>query len=519
MWKKMIFSAVFTSIFLYASALSAQTVGTADSISLNFAPHYGAPVADSFYGFDGVRVDGKYWNNITDAAGRTQYSSHNAVDNGESGNWYYNSNRNYTEPNVLQVQNNYGNPYSLGGLWSATNVYTCRTSRPSTTDNAILYHGYLDDGVLDDQHPATIKMDVPYFQYDLYYYPSVDNDTSRFRSVNVNGSFYTSQDGATTVVGDSSDFWGNASTVRKSNDVVIEEGVNMLRISGLTAPRLEITGQNKIDGPPALRGSVAALQVVNTAASYSAWISADETLGALTWKNDLTGDTGSWSNDFSLVRLISDAGSHTITAGGEKMDSLMIVNGVNSDATSAGTTTLGGGTLNVGTLSKVGGDFTLGGGTLAADRIQFSLKQTGGTLAPGGVGEIGKTEIFGDYTITGGGITLDVLTASIYDSISATGKISADSATEIYLNLLNGFSLNEGDELVLFTGGETENLGNFSLAQALEDYWRLEIQGNSLIATLYNSPLGNGGENGVPEPATWALMLLGAAAVVCLRRR
>ena len=184
-----------------------------------------------------------------------------------------------------------------------------------------------------------------------------------------------------------------------------------------------------------------------------------------------------------------------------------------------GTTTLTGDAyLKAGTLQKAGNLsslFNFIGGTLTVDNVTFALDQNGGILAPGGIGFAGTTSITGDYSITAGTIQMEIFSDILWDTLFASDNITLAPGVLDVLLLCD--SLTEGDTFQLFT--TTDNMFPWEsdmLSAASREYWDVTRNPGEII---YRGGLTPSGGDDVPEPATWALMLLGGAAMVGMRLR
>ncbi|MBR0190918.1 MAG: autotransporter-associated beta strand repeat-containing protein [Thermoguttaceae bacterium] len=233
------------------------------SISINFAPQYGAPTGGDL---GAVPVNYQYWNNA--GTGRNTTINTTSADM-------------INQSGSMDLVSNTGEATGVSGTWNANNTYRYTNARPSTTNNAILYFGYLDDGGANQR----FNMTSPFFTYDIYYYAATDSDVATpHRYVTINSASYTGGSNG-TVTGSS--HWG---TRVAGNIASLTEGVNYLRVSS-TDPQITVQGSSN-DGQKH-RGSFAALQIVNTANSQSMTTPENSlVLANGVWTNDLTGATG-----------------------------------------------------------------------------------------------------------------------------------------------------------------------------------------------------------------------------------
>ena len=64
-------------------------------------------------------------------------------------------------------------------------------------------------------------------------------------------------------------------------------------------------------------------------------------------------------------------------------------------------------------------------------------------------------------------------------------------------------------------GYENDSFWNALLTPESDSYWDLFVRGNTVYASIY----GDVPSPGVPEPSTWALLVLGVAGLMYLRKR
>lgn len=240
----------------------------ADSISINFGANTAARQTNSTdnigLSFGAIPVIGANWND---------------------------SNQANPAASVLALKNNAGHSYLSNAVW------TCRGLYQIDSAGQTILKGYLDENAATI---ITASVEIPYFEYDVYAYASTDNVNTKFHSMIINGAQYTYADGMTQL---GTTTWGDSN----SRDT-LTEGENYLHVKGQTSQAFTFRagGGNSGGG----RGTLAALQFVNTAASYSAWISANTTWDAITWQDDLTGETGLAWNDYGQIRLVATDGGH-----------------------------------------------------------------------------------------------------------------------------------------------------------------------------------------------------------------
>ena len=145
--------------------------------------------------------------------------------------------------------------YNASGMWSY---------EEDIEDINDLLFAALDDAsaLSGTSNNTTITVsDVPFTQYDVIVYVQAVGNGGGFKPVEVNGSYYAWQDGATQAVADSSDTyaWGTLSQPQPAL------GVNALRISGQTARELTINAPVRTgDANNSKRCNVTGFQIVCT---------------------------------------------------------------------------------------------------------------------------------------------------------------------------------------------------------------------------------------------------------------
>ena len=345
------FVRVFSVAILLAAVLAwggQPSTVYAESISINFGADRATPTGGNL---GAVPVNYQYWNNASGATGT-----------------------------ITSLNSNTGVAISVSGSWSSANTWTYG-NKPSTNNNAILYYGYLDDG----GNHASVDLTAPYFNYDIYYYPSTDSE--RFRFVTINSINYN---GGVTGTVQGADNWG---TPIRGDINALTEGVNYLRISSSDSA-IAIRGQNNvnIDGGRA-RGSFGAVQIVNTANSQSTTTAENSlVLANATWNNDLTGATGESFNASAYgYRILYTGTEETFTVDLNGATSLPNVKLIGSATNLAFT----------GTVSQLGKtntvtDLTKMGATVSVPNIA--------QVAPQGVVKLGANTTFTEMPTVEGSI-------------------------------------------------------------------------------------------------------------------
>ena len=295
--KRYYFAAILGTAALL-TGLCANAFADADSISINFGPHFGAPTGGTLGAYP---VNWSYWNNaISDYSGINEYTAAGATQNA------YNKAGTFTS---MLSSNGFQTPVT--GTWNSKNTYRYSATRPSTDNNAILYYGYLDDG----DAANTITMSAPYFAYDIYYYPTTDGNNS-FRAVSIGGSNINTLEyggnGTTTIP--TKNYWG---TPVHADIDALTEGVNYLKVSS-TYSNVYV---RSLGSENSHRASYSALQIVNTADSQAVAVTGDFTWTDSVWTSDLTGETGQTPNASGVgYRIINNGTDATVNLGGSTVD-------------------------------------------------------------------------------------------------------------------------------------------------------------------------------------------------------
>lgn len=278
---------LFAALLVWSGLVSGAAAAPV-SISINFGPHYGAPTGGDL---GAVPVNFQYWNNAGEGTNTTTGTGSADIGTNKTG--------------TISLISNTGAETGVSGTWTSNNTYRYGGTRPTTTNNAILYYGYLDDG----GNHANFSMDSPYFNYDVYYYAATDRpstETTPHRYVTINSTNYCGGS-AGTIVGTAN--WG---TSVSGNIASLTEGVNYLRVSSdasvISVQGTANDGQNH-------RGSYGALQIVNTTNSQSTTTAENSLILANgSWTNDLTGATGESFNASAYgYRILYTGAEETFT--------------------------------------------------------------------------------------------------------------------------------------------------------------------------------------------------------------
>jgi hypothetical protein len=167
-----------------------------------------------------------------------------------------------------------------------------------------------------------------------------------------------------------------------------------------------------------------------------------------------------------------------ITNGWLLVNDALIIGGTPA---SNGTLNLSGGTLTTPLLSKgSAGQFNFTGGTLHADVVDFDLVNNGGTISPGQ--SPGNTMVHGLLQINSGILEVELATASLFDTVTATGNVILGGDLDVLLAA--GFLPNKQDVFEIVTGQSVA--GTFANLTAGS---RVQIEGSSatLLVTVAGS--------------------------------
>ena len=161
--------------------------------------------------------------------------------------------------------------------------------------------------------------------------------------------------------------------------------------------------------------------------------------------------------------------------------------------------------------------------TVSSDRVDLKGYMTGNiTVNAGSVfspgNSVGEATLDGSFILNAAAILLMEQDATGMDKLTASSfEIDPNAVLELTFGSVQPgatydiiFQKN-GDTAVDFTGDQaTDNFWNSLLTSESAYYWNLSVNGNVVSATL--------DANAVPEPSTWALLILGVV-VLFLRKR
>ncbi|HEX5481190.1 MAG TPA: hypothetical protein VFZ08_01035 [Terriglobia bacterium] len=200
----------------------------------------------------------------------------------------------------------------------------------------------------------------------------------------------------------------------------------------------------------------------------------------------------------------------------------------------------GSGKIEIGTDAGTGKLAVSNGGTVKANEIEVGANGTldgvngtlisnitvdsGGTVSPG---DPGPMKITGNFDLSSGStLTLEVASATDYDSLNITGNGTFDGTID--LDFLNGFAPSAGDDFDFITasGAFAWNPSSINFMGLTPGTYTTDLAGGfGLTATSNWSNGGGGPSNGggsgspTPEPASALLLGTGLLALAALARR
>ena len=236
---------------------------------------------------------------------------------------------------------------------------------------------------------------------------------------------------------------------------------------------------------------------------------------------DFAGYTGESAMKFNNLTGTNGA----ITGGNNDL----ILN-IEKDTAYSGTIQIGTGTLTktgVGNLKLLGannGDLVAGTFNVDAGRLDVKEYFRGdinvnnsALLSPGN--SIGTLRANGDFALNGGTLLMEIggPTAADSDQLFVSGNLSLTDDSSILLQLTDGFSLapNAPFEVILDAANSESVID--SVLGSIDSYYFTGLS-YGLNADGYWAIMGHVDPNAVPEPSTWALLILGAFGLALSRR-
>ena len=225
---------------------------------------------------------------------------------------------------------------------------------------------------------------------------------------------------------------------------------------------------------------------------------------------------------------------------------LDVANGIKVGADGVGSATISGGEVNASSmvvkdngssLTITGGAVTVPeiatadsltwtGGSLDTQTVTGNLVQNGGVLYPG-ISTIVAAEVLGSYTQSSDGeIVIDVdQSSNVWDTITVSGG-DLDLNGTLFVNFAQDVEPADTYQIFIVPNG---NLDVADLSLEFPDWysyarmWSLNADGKLVFGADPGPGPGPGPTpgpgSGVPEPSTWALMILGAAGLLFVRKR
>ena len=228
--------------------------------------------------------------------------------------------------------------------------------------------------------------------------------------------------------------------------------------------------------------------------------------------------------DVAQTLVVGNAGVGSVTQSGGVVKATSVVLG-GTAGNGVGTYALSGGTLATPLLTRntPTSTFTMTGGTLHADRVTFSITNTGGAIAPGGDGavqliaasgladltgvaptaaaNVGTMTVNGDLTLASGVLAIDLASLTAFDRLAIDGTLTLGG--NLTVTLLDGYTAPAGTEWKIGTAGAIA--GSFA---AVPSAFAVRTSNGELYLTALTA---------VPEPS--AVAVVGVFAVAARRRR
>ena len=167
----------------------------------------------------------------------------------------------------------------------------------------------------------------------------------------------------------------------------------------------------------------------------------------------------------------------------------------------------------------VAGAFNIDEGRLDVKEFftgDISVKSAG-ILSPGN--SIGTLRDTGDFALDGGTLLMEIAgpAAADSDQLFVTGNLSLTDGSTILLQFTDGYSLapNASFEVILDAANSESVID--SVLGSIDSYYFSGLS-YALNADGYWAIMGHVDPNAVPEPSTWALLILGALGLFFTRK-
>jgi hypothetical protein len=315
---------------------------------------------------------------------------------------------------------------------------------------------------------------------------------------------------------------------------------------GFTSSNLTILGGTQTGTNAALTGSMtmadgtlAGSWKVNNGATLNLSTAAGKTISGASFVNEGTvnwsGGTVGINGGVSAVNkgLWEATSDNTLSSTGGPATSF-VNEGTFRKSAGTGVTTISPGVgltfSNTGLMEVLSGTIQVpngwtNNGTLAGTgTIQtLSTLTNAGTVAPGAIGSTGTLTVVGNYAQSAAGtLAIQLASSSAFDLLNITGTAALNGT--LALSCVLSCAIATGDSFVILdsTGILSGTFANITLAGFLPDFdYGLEYDTVGRLVRLNVLSAGTPvGPPPIPEPATWAMMILGFGLVgASVRRR